>query len=315
MHIHEVDLNLLCVFDALMQELNVTRAGERLGLSQPSVSHALARLRKLWADPLFTRTAAGVEPTPYARQIAEPIRQGLARLEQGINIPSAFDPTRSERTFHLLISDIGEVAYLPPLLARFQTVAPLINLRVLALPREQYSAALGSGEADLAIGFLPGLKAGFYQQRLMDDSYVCLTRSDHPRIRKSITLQQFSEESHVLVEPAGSRLTRTMTQSSTTTLIERHLSQQGLQRRIALRVPHFVVVPVIVQSSDLLATVPSYVMSSIITPHNLKTVPLPFAVPRFDIKQFWHERNHYDAANQWLRQTVAALFMGKSTSC
>jgi len=184
---------------------------------------------------------------------------------------------------------------------------------VLALPREQYSAALESGEADLAIGFLPGLKERFYQQRLMDDSYVCLASSDHPRIGELITLQQFCQESHVLVEPAGSRLTRTMTQSSTTTLIERYLAEQGLQRRIALRVPHFVVVPVIVQSSDLLATVPSYLLASIITPHNLKTVPLPFNVPRFDIKQFWHERNHHDAANQWLRQTVAALFMRTNT--
>jgi DNA-binding transcriptional LysR family regulator len=122
-------------------------------------------------------------------------------------------------------------------------------------------------------------------------------------------LKQFSSESHVLVEPGGSRYSRTTSQSSTTSLIERHLAEHGLSRRIALHVPHFVVVPIIVQSTELLATVPSYVLSGIKAPHNLKSVPLPFKTPTFDVKQFWHERSHHDEANIWLRQTVASLFM------
>lgn len=313
MNIRSVDLNLLVAFDALMQERNVTRAGARIGLSQPSMSHALTRLRNLWADPLFIRTRTGMEPTPFAQQVSAAVRDGLALFQAGLNSAATFDPATSDRTFQLLLSDIGEVAYLPPLLARLKDVAPYVNLRALVLPRESYRAAFESGEADLAIGFLPGLQSGFYQQRLLDDSYVCLVRNNHPRVGDSVSREQFFQESHVLVEPGGSRYSRTATQSSTTTLIEQYFAERGLRRRIALRVPHFIVVPFIVQTTDLLATVPSYVLSSMSSSQDLKALPLPFEVPSFDVKQFWHERNHHDAANRWLRGIVSELFSREPT--
>jgi DNA-binding transcriptional LysR family regulator len=309
MNIHNIDLNLLVAFDALIQECNVTRAGVRIGLSQPSMSHALTRLRQICGDPLFVRTRTGMEPTPFAQQLAAPVRDGLAILQAGLDHSTEFNPATSDRTFHVLMSDIGEVAYLPPLMMRLKTVAPHVNLRVLALPREHYREAFESGDADLAIGFLPSLQAGFYQQRLLDDTYVCLVRREHPRIGQTLSLKRFSEESHVLIEPAGSRYSNVTAQSSTTTLIERHLAERGLERRIALRVPHFMVVPAIVEATDLVATVPSYVISSIRAMPDLKMLPVPFDVPRFEIKQFWHRRNHHDAANRWLRGLVAELFL------
>lgn len=308
MNIREIDLNLLVAFDALIQEGNVTRAGFRIGLSQSSMSHALTQLRKLLGDPLFVRTRTGMEPTAFAQQISTAVSRSLALFQAGLDGAHTFDPLASTRTFQLLLSDIGEIAYLPRLLARLKTDAPGVNLRALVQPRERYRAMFESEEADLAIGFLPGLQDGFYQQRLLSDSYVCIARSDHPRVGDALSLDQFLREFHVMVEPGGSRYERATAHSSTTTLIEHHLSERGLRRRVAMRVPHFVVVPIIVQSTDLLAIVPSYLISSMKLSDGLKVLPLPFDAPGFDVKQFWHKRNHHDAANRWLRKTVAELF-------
>lgn len=309
MDITNVDLNLLRVFDALMQDANLTRAGFRLGLSQPSMSHALARLRKISGDPLFVRIPSGMEPTPYAQRIAGTVRDGLTLLEGALDGAAVFNPATYNRTFQILMSDIGELVYLPRLITKLAAIAPNVNLRVLQLPREAYHDAFISGDADLAIGFLPALKAGFYQQRLFEDSYICIARKGHPRIRDALSLEQFTRESHVLVEPAGSRYSVVSLQSSTTTFIERHLAGQGLSRRIALRVPHFMVVPEIVQQTDLLATVPGSVMAYIHPMPEVSLHGLPIDTPRFEIKQFWHQRNHHDVANQWLRRTIAELFL------
>lgn len=304
-----LDLNLLRAFDALMTERNVTRAGLQMNMSQSSMSHALGRLRRLTGDPLFVRLPDGMEPTTLALRIAGPIRDGIALMQNGMDNAIAFDPAQSDRTFQLLLSDIGEMVYLPSLIVKIGQVAPHVNLRVLQLPREVYRETFLAGNADLAIGFLPGLQAGFYQQRLFDDSYVCLVRADHPRVGKRLTLRQFAQESHVLIEPAGSRYSHASQQSSTTTLIERHLAEQGLHRRIALRVPHFMVVPNIVQKTDLLAIVPSQVGNHLHPLTGLKMLPLPIDVPRFEVKQFWHERSHHDPANQWLRHLISDMFM------
>jgi DNA-binding transcriptional LysR family regulator len=307
--IRKVDLNLLLAFDALIQDGNLTRAGFRLGLSQPSMSHALARLRKISGDALFVRVPSGMEPTPFAQQIAGTVRDGLALLQGALDGAGVFNPLTYNRTFQILMSDIGELVYLPRLITKLKNEAPNVNLRVLQLPRESYQEAFISGEADLAIGFLPALKAGFYQQRLFKDSYICIARRGHPRVRDSLSLEQFTQESHILIEPAGSRYSAVSLQSSTTTFIERHLADQGLSRRIALRVPHFMVVPEIVQQTDLLATLPGSVMTYIRPMPKVKLMQLPIATPQFEIRQFWHQRNHKDVANQWLRSKIAELFV------
>jgi DNA-binding transcriptional LysR family regulator len=304
----KLDLNLLQVFDALMQDRNLTRAGFRLGLSQPAMSHALARLRRILGDALFVRVPTGMEPTEHALRIAPSVRDGLRLLRAAMQGEARFDPATYDRTFNLIMSDIGELVYLPRLIARLNQLAPAVNIRVLQLAREAYPEAFFSGEADLALGFLPGLKGGFYQQRLFSDGYVCLVRRQHPRIKSRMTLAQFVAESHVMIEPGGTRYRSAAHQTSTTTLIERYLAERNLARRVALRVPHFTVVPDIVQATDLIATVPSYVIRHTQPRPDLKMLQLPLPVPRFEIKQFWHQRNHDDAANRWLRAVVAELF-------
>lgn len=311
MNIESIDLNLLVAFDAMMQERNVTRAGQRVGLSQPSMSHALTRLRHLCGDPLFVRVKTGMEPTPFAQRIAPSVRAGLAIMRAGLEEAVAFDPARSERIFQILLSDIGEVVYLPRLMQHLKKVAPGVGLRILQLPRESYREALESGDADLAVGFLPGLSAGFYQQRLFSDRHVCLLRSDHPRIGASLSLQSFSDESHIMIEPAGTRYSRASLHSSTTTLIEQFLEKNGLRRHIALRVPHFTIVPEILAATELLVVIPGTVARLMMPWRHVKMLPLPFEVPEFEVKQFWHERSHQDAGTRWLRGVFADLFLEK----
>lgn len=305
-----IDLNLLVVFDAMMQERNVTRAGLRVGMSQPSMSHALTRLRQLCGDPLFVRVKSGMEPTPFALHIADSVRAGLSLLQSSLDSSRDFDPLRSERIFHLLMSDLGEIIYLPRLMSHLKNAAPGVSLRIMQQPRESYRETLETGNADLAIGYLPGLTAGFYQQRLFTDRYICLLRADHPRVGDTIDLDQFTEESHVMIEPAGTRYSRVSLQSSTTTLIEQHFEKIGLRRHIALRIPHFTVVSDILQSTDLLAVIPTAVAHILQPGRNIKALPLPIETPDFDVKQFWHERSHWDTGTAWLRGVISTLFMG-----
>lgn len=308
MHVARTDLNLLRVFDALMEDGNLTRAGFRLGLSQPAMSHALSKLRAVTGDQLFVRVPSGVRPTEHAMRIAPHVREGLRLLAGAMQSDAPFDPQSTERTFQVLLSDIGEQVYLPRLMRHLSEVAPAVSLRVLNLPREAYAAAFVSGEADLAVGFLPGLGAGFYQQRLFTDNYVCVAREDHPRIRKRVSVAQFASEYHVMIEPGGSRYVTAAHHTSTATLIEQYLAHQGVKRRVALRVPHFMVVPDVVQATDFIATLPSYVIRYSRPRPGLKMLPLPVELPGFEVKQFWHARSHRDAGNRWLRNVIAEMF-------
>ena len=309
MDAEKIDLNLMRVFDALIEDANLTRAGFRLDLSQPAMSHALAKLRKITGNNLFVRVPTGMEPTEMALRIAPAIREGLRLIEGALQSEEIFDPRTCNRTFQVLMSDIGELVYLPRLLRHLEKAAPNVNLRAMQLPREAYTEAFTSGEADLAIGFLPGLRAGFYQQRLFSDTYRCIVREDHPRIGSRLTLEQFVSESHVMIEPGGSRYMKVAHQSSTTTLIEHYLEERGLSRRIALKVPHFMVVPEIVRLTDLIATLPSYVIKHMTPQPGIKMLELPIKVPEFEIKQFWHKRSNDDPANRWLRSVVTELFL------
>jgi DNA-binding transcriptional LysR family regulator len=303
-----IDLNLMRVLDALLEDSNLTRAGFRLGLSQPAMSHALGRLRKVTGDTLFVRVPTGMKPTEVALKMAPVVREGLRLLESAVIDDKRFDPWTCDRTFHILMSDIGELVYLPRLLRHLEKIAPKVTIRALQMPREAYAAAFVNGEADLAIGFLPSLRAGFYQQRLFSDRYVCVVRKDHPRIKRKLSLDQFLAESHVLTEPGGSRYRAINDQTSTTTLIEQYLASQGLSRRVTLRVPHFTVVPNIVESTDLIATLPSYVIQHSPSRTGLKMLPPPMDLPGFEVKQFWHQRSHKEPANRWLRGLIAELF-------
>src|SRR3954454_696696 len=202
MNVRDLDLNLLRVFDSVLREKSVTGAAVRLGLTQPAVSNALARLRALFSDPLFVRTPAGMAATPFARELGEPVRQALALLEAALAHGPGFAPATSARAFKFYMSDLGQVEFLPPLIERVQRVAPGVRLEAVALEVEDIEGALAVGTLDLAVGFLPGLGRPVLRKPLFRDPYVCLMRRDHP-IGNSLTRKKFIEASHVLVSYRG----------------------------------------------------------------------------------------------------------------
>jgi DNA-binding transcriptional LysR family regulator len=298
MNLNDLDLNLLRVFDAVLRRRSVTAAGEEIGLSQAGVSNALARLRKLCGDPLFVRSPRGMDPTPFAKSIADAVRQALGLIEGTLARRPTFDPATTERTFRLHMSDIGEMVFLPQLLERLQRAAPGVHIETRSTPEPEIAAALAAGELDLAVGFLPGLRAPVRNDRLFRDAYVCMMRADHPRIGRALTRKGFVAAAHALVASigAGHRV------------VEDLLVAHGLDRRIVVRVPHFMVVPMILERTDLVVTVPERVASVFERMGRFKTLALPFEVPRTDVRVHWHERYDQEPANRWLREVLVELY-------
>src|SRR5688500_18666600 len=298
MNVQDIDLNLLRVFDAVLHEKGVTPAAARLGLTQPAVSNALARLRKLLGDALFVRTPRGVDATPFARELAEPVRQALALLESALAHGPGFDPASATRAFRFYMSDLGQVEFLPPLVERVQNAAPGVRLEAVAADLEHIGDALGAGALDLAVGFLPALGPPVERRALFRDPYVCLMRADHPAIGSRLTRKQFVEASHVLVTYRGGGHR----------VIEEALERAGAARRIALRVPHFTVVPMVLERTDLILTLPARVARVFERRGRFKALPPPVPMPSAEVAVHWHERFEADPGNRWLREQVVQLF-------
>jgi DNA-binding transcriptional LysR family regulator len=303
--IRKVDLNLLVVFDVLLRLQSATRAAAELGMSQPAISLALNKLRKALGDPLFVRGSRGVGESPRAEGLAVPVRQVLDQIRNDVLRQPSFDPAATERTFTFNMADVGELVFLPRLRAHLQAAAPGANIRTVSTPPGELAAALESGEVDLAVGYFPHLQgAAIYQQRLFGHTFVCIVRKDHPVVRAQMTKKQFLEADHVVVDQEG----------KSHELFEETLAAQGLVRRVALRVPHFLAVPLIVAESDLVVTVPYAIGASFAKMADLRLLRPPIEVARAEVKQHWHARFHHDRANRWIRGVVAALFLDQPRS-
>ena len=292
-----IDLNLLRVMQAVDQEGSVTRAAQRLGLSQPAVSNALARLRRALGDPLFVRSTLGMEPTPRARRVLVALDGAMGLIRQGLRDSDAFDPASATDTFNLLISDLGELIYLPPLLAHLQAHAPSIQIQVRQLARGGYAEALEAGLADLAVGYLPHPRSSLRARRLFSDRFVCMVRTGHPVLDAPLTLERYAALSHIAVSRAGGR----------EGVVTAALAALGVERRIALVIPHFAAAPGVVAASDLAVTVPSN-MIGMYAAAGVAGIEVPFALPPIELALYWHERLHEDAGSRWLRALFVELF-------
>jgi DNA-binding transcriptional LysR family regulator len=262
------------------------------------MSNALARLRQIFDDPLFVRTPRGMRPTPFAQQLAQPVREALRLIQTALQQHAGFEPRSSGNTFRLFMSDIGEMVFLPGLLERIKHDAPGIKIEVVRIPIKDVHTALEAGEIDLAVGFLPGLTTGMRALPLFREHYVCMLRADHPLIGDRINAKQFRASAHVLVSYAGTGHQ----------VIEETFVREGLSDRIAVRVPHFLVVPMILARTDLLVTVPSRVAEVFSRLGHFKVLKLPLAMPSFEVRLHWHQRFNQDPANRWLRQVMAELY-------
>jgi DNA-binding transcriptional LysR family regulator len=298
MDIRSVDLNLLVVFDAMMAHKSVTRAGEALKLSQPAMSAAVARLRGIFDDPLFVRAGPEMRPTPRAVELSAPVQRVVQTVKTEILQRTTFDAAVSQRTFTIVTPDIGEVNFVPRILSCLAKQAPNTNIKTLAMPRNAASESLQSGAAELALGYFPDLqKAGFFQQKLFRNSHVCLVRSEHPTIGASMSLTQFLAASHAVVRPDGREH-----------VFEQYLHKRGIERRVLVEVSHFMSVLPIVESSDLVATVPRDLAEFCVQHGAVRIVETPTKSPVIDVHQFWHRSFHKDPAHIWLRSAIHTLF-------
>lgn len=298
-NMRSIDLNLLLVFEALLQAKNVTHAGSLLGLSQPATSAALSKLRMTLKDPLFVRTPHGMEPTPRAILLAKPLQQALSVIRDDVLRQPSFDLATTARTFTIAMTDVAEMVFLPRLLRLLSEEAPLANLKTVIMSSTALELALESGTVDLAIGLFPDLKrASFYQQRLFQHPFVCIVRQDHPSIGRRMTLAQFLSASHAVVEAEGRN----------SEVFERMLERRGLERRVMLRIPHFLSIPMVIADSDLVVTIPRVLGEVFARMTNIRVVAPPIKIGNYDVRQYWHERFHKDPANQWLRTAIAARF-------
>ncbi len=293
-----MDMKLLAVFDEIYKTRSVSRAGENLGMPQTSVSLALARLRRRFNDPLFVRTGSGMLPTPRAAMLVPQLRQALALLQLATQQQAEFDPASSSRTFRISMTDISHLEFLPAMMNKVAKAAPDVHIEVLRIKRDT-ARLLETGDTDLAIGYMPELDAGFYQQKLFEDGFACVVRRAHPRIGDKLTQSRFRRESHVVLAAPGTG----------NEIVERELKRQGTARKVALSLPTLPGVGNLLANTDLVATVPQRVAQMLVRIASVKALEPPYRFPHFSIKQHWHERYHQDPANRWLRSTVAELFL------
>jgi DNA-binding transcriptional LysR family regulator len=295
----EFDLNLLPVVLAIAEERSVSRAAERLGWSQPKVSIALARLRAAFDDPLFIRGSHGMSPTPRALALLVPTRDILARVKNEVLIGAAFDPATTTRRFTFALSDIGEMTFLPKLLAYLQTHAPNAAVRSVTLPPDEIAVGLEAGDIDLAVGYFPDLKGrNFFQQRLFTHSFISLLNAKHPIKGKRISMEDFLRIGHAVISAEG----------RSQEIFEQLLAKHRIERRIVLSTPHFMSIPFIIASTDLLVTVPYAVGESFAKIANIRLIEPPLDIPQFDLKQHWHRKYGKDEANMWIRSVLVKLF-------
>ena len=294
------DLNLLPVFEALLRHGNVTRAAADIGLTQSAMSSALGRLRRQLDDPLFVNTRAGMLPTPRALELAPSLTDALAMVRRALNGREAFDPRRTARSLRMYMTDVGETVLLPTLMRHLDQESPQLRLETAQLPAAELAVRIETGDIDLAVGYLPQLRDKIRRARLFEEHYVCMMRPDHPLGRRggAPTLKEFLSARHVLISSMGSGHQQ----------LERALAEHGVEQNVALRVPHFAVIPLIVAGTDLIVSLPSHVADVWAGLVKVNVHPLPIRIPSFDVSLYWHARVENDAANRWLRDTLVQLF-------
>lgn len=300
MHINDIDLNLLRLFDAVYRARSVSRAAELLGLTQPATSQGLTRLRLLMNDALFVRAPGGVAPTPRAERLAVAVQSALAGLEQALNEAGQFMPAQSAKVFRIHMSDIGEARFLPDLMGALRRLAPGVRLETQPLASSDIAQALDSGRIDFAFGFLPTVK-DMQRVQLLKDRYIVLLRDGHPFIRRRRSGQALLGDLRELEFVA--------VRSHSDTL--RILQLLQLEDRLRLGTAHFMVLPAIVKATDLAVVMPRNIARLFAAAGGYAIIEPPFPLRDFTVSLHWSRRFETDPGNQWLRQLIVSLFSEK----
>ncbi|WP_395845543.1 LysR family transcriptional regulator [Cystobacter fuscus] len=297
MDLHGIDLNLLVAFDALMAERSVTRAGTRIGRTQPAMSAALSRLRALLRDELFVRGPSGLQPTPRALELAEPLSRALAQIQRTLEFTQVFEPASSTGTFTIGLQEHPAFVLLPRLVSALREVAPLITLHVRGFTaRDDAIGMLDAGEADVAIGVPPASTDRILTRPLFEERFVCVLRKDHPAGRRPLDLEGFLALSHLLVSPENERFGH----------VDAALAKRGLKRRLGLTLPQMYAAPKLVASSDMIATLMEGVVEASGMADALRVLSPPIELAPAAFVLSWHRRNEGHPAQRWFRDCIAA---------
>jgi DNA-binding transcriptional LysR family regulator len=299
MQLRGVDTNLIVALHALLQHQNVTRAAKDVGLGQSSMSHALSRLRIQFEDPLLVPVGRRLELTDRAKHLVVPVMNAVAQLDRVFARLERFDPRTSQRSFRIAATDNLELYVLPGLSARLQQTAPNIDLRVSALSPD-WTNALQRGDIDLKLGRKYATTGLLRSQDLTQESFACVARRGHP-ISKKPSLEEFAAWAHLLVSPTAPPA------ADPGGVVDVALARHGLRRRVAMTVPHFLVAPFVVASSDLLLTAPARSLAPFVKSLSLRRIELPIKVPSYRLSQVWATRMDEDDAHRWLRGEISRL--------
>lgn len=291
------DLNLLPIFIALMEERSVTRAAERLRITQPALSNALARLRVMLQDQLFIRERYGIQPTPIALELAPAIAQALAQLDDAVLGQQDFDPATAERLFTIAPNGYVELVLIPAIVARLQKIAPGIKLRLTPYGNDLVETGVISGTTALVLGRVVDPPDNLVVQHLMDEGLSCVVKADHPEIGNSLSRDDFERLKHVNVVPPG-RLRAGLFQA---------LAQQQLKRDVAISVTNFFAVAEMVAVTDYCATLPDLICRRLAPDRRLKILKAPVDLGTFPVEMAWHVRYRHDPAHVWLRRVIAEV--------
>jgi DNA-binding transcriptional LysR family regulator len=288
------DLNLLVVFDAVMRERSVTRAGNRLGLSQPALSHALARLRHMLKDELFVRTPKGMVPTPRAEQLALPVRQALDELQHSLE-PTQFDPSKATRTFQVAVDNYAAVVLVGPIASRILKTAPGVTLEFRPSGTLNLTDMLDRGEIDSAIGTFAEPGERFSRQPLLQDDFVIVLRKNHPAAidGKKLSIETFAALSHLEVSSVR----------DATDFVDQALARRKLVRRIGLSAPFLSAVRILL-ASDMVSIFRRRIAEELVRYRPLVIRPLPHSSPTMETAMIWHRRLDHQPAHRWLRELV-----------
>lgn len=293
-HVSSLDLNLLAVFDALIAEGGVTRAAERMGLTQPAVSHALKRMRVLLDDPLFVRTPTGMAPTPQAERLAAVIRPMLAQLDTLLAAGQAFDPATSDRIFTIGMSDYAAAVLLPRLIKLAAREAPNVRLAVKNTGHDGGFDLLDAGEAELIAGNFPDPPPHLRSSLLFTESFLCAARKGLPGFGGKLTLKRYLAYAHLQVSTAGNPFG----------YVDAVLEKMRARRDVRVTVPHFLAAPLLLADADLVATEPRRLFEVAGVGRVLDYAEPPFPIPDFRVTMDWHSRLDADPGHVWLRTVM-----------
>lgn len=288
-----LNLNLLRTLVAIHETGSLTRSAELLAVAQPTVSHSLERLRRHFDDRLYLRTPQGMQPTELASQLYATFKPALSDVDLAVADAVQFDPTTSTRRFRLCLTDLGEIAILPPVLQHIGDAAPHVEVEVVPMDIAQVEGWIGSGAVDAAVASTP-LGNSLASQTLLTEDYICLLREDHPLAVHGMNLHDFQRALHAVVATTtGHQLAETV------------MRQLEISQKATVTLPHFAAVPHILACTDLLAVVPRGLADAFTGRWKLTTLRLPFEVPEFDVKLYWQRRDREPTALAWFHQVIA----------